>query len=173
MEIRQQGDGSLFVRMVQEDLRSDATTTNAARKDFSGLIKQYEPPVTMPTPDTDGIVLLRRELVKRYGTLNTLQEFIVSNGFGSSVMKDCVSNGYLVMNMSTAEYHIVTNGEERPGKKDTIDVLWPTNYTYVWVKKERRTDDGWMLTDMYDAFLAAGRMLPWADEEDDTTQGAH
>jgi hypothetical protein len=167
MEIRVQGDGSLFVRMIQHDLRSDATTTNDARKDFQNLMKEYEPPITTPTHQSDDIVTLRRELIKQYGVLNTLHEFIVSNGFNSPDVRNTCSNGYLWMSFSTSAYTLVSNGLESPGKDANIVVCWPTNYTCMWTKQTLRESDGWILTDMYDAFIAAGRIFPWVDADED------
>jgi hypothetical protein len=173
IEIRQLGDGSLFVRMVQYDLRSDADNTNNARRDFEKLIEDLEPPVTTPTHMEGDMVVLRRELHKRYGTLNTLTEFIVSNGFASPTMSEACSNGYLWMVCSTDEYTIATNGEECPGDDENVIVRWPTNYTCIWIKKTiRKQEEGWMLTDMYDAFLDAGWAFPWRDDDDgDSSQG--
>ncbi len=166
-----QADGRIFERLERLDLTSDAATTNKARKDFKELIGDIEPPITSPTPDPNikGRIILRRELLKQAGTLNILEEAIYPEGLSTKVFSEAMSNGYLWVQFNTNDYDLECNGEMvgTCGEKGELLVRWPTNTTCIWFKRNRRSEAGFDLSGFYEAFLDAGRILPWSDDDED------
>jgi len=157
-EFTVQADGRIFERSVKYDLVSDCKSTNGAIKDLEKLIDMYEPPIISPTPDKSvkGRIILRRELIRRTGQLDTLEEAVYPAGFKTECFQELLSNGFLWMPVNTNEYELETNGdvaEDYFDKDGTVLVRWQTNSTTLWFKKKRCSDKGFNLLNFYDDLI--------------------
>ncbi|MCK5851384.1 hypothetical protein KAH27_00010 [bacterium] len=160
-EFTVQADGRIFERSVKLGLVSDCKSTNEAIKDLKKLIDHYEPPIISPTLDKDvkGRTILRRELIRRSGQLDTLEEAIYPDGFKTERFQELLSNGFLWLPLNTNGYVLETNGDIAGDydEKGMVLVKWPTNTTTLWFKKKRSSTKGFNLLDFYDNALEVSR----------------
>jgi len=99
---------------------------------------------------------LRRELIRRTGQLDTLEEAVYPAGFKTECFQELLSNGFLWMPVNTNEYELETNGdvaEDYFDKDGTVLVRWQTNSTTLWFKKKRCSDKGFNLLNFYDDLI--------------------
>ena len=173
-ELVVQAEGRIFERHEKLGLMSSGGTNSESRTDFEKLIKQYEPPIITPTPDKDiqGRIILRRELIRRAGEVDSLEEAIYPDGFRTKIFREIISNGYIWLPFSTNEYYLECNGEivesydKGKGKDKGVIVRWPTNTTWIWYKRTLAIDHDFSFADFYDAFLHAGRVIPWPTKDE-------
>ncbi len=155
-EFTVQANGRIFERSVKFGLVSDCKSTNDAIKDLKKLIDHYEPPIVSPTPDKDvkGRLILRRELIRRSGQLDTLEEAVYPDGFKTECFQQLLSNGFLWLPVNTNGYKLDTNGDIASDydKKGNVLVRWQTNSTTLWFKKKRYSSEGFNLLDFYDDY---------------------
>jgi len=162
-EFTVQADGRVFERSVKFGLVSDCKSTNGAIKDLKKLIDRYEPSIISPTPDKNvkGRIILHRELIRRSGQLDTLEEAIYPDGFKTECFQEILSNGFLWLPVNTNGYELETNGDIAgfSDEKETLLIKWKTNSTTLWFKKIRHSDKGFNLSDFYDNVLEVRRTL--------------
>jgi len=158
-EFTVQADGSIFERSEITGLSSDCDSTNAALKDFQGLIEKYEPPITSKIRDKNvkGRFILRKELLQRSGKLNALEEAIYPAGLKTECISRTISNGFAWLPVSTNNFEIETNGElvSSPDNKN-IFIKWRTNSPVFWYKKTRISKKGIDFLGFYEQYLEDG-----------------
>jgi hypothetical protein len=156
-EFTVQAEGRIFERSERRGLTSNCKSTNDVKKDFDNLIKKYEPPIISPTQDKDvpGRIIMHRELIRRGGQLNTLEEAIYPAGFKTECFQELISKGFIWLPVNTNDCKIETNGDIAGNfdKKGTILVKWQTNSTTLWFKKKRLSDKGEDLLELYNNYL--------------------
>lgn len=161
VELRLEGDGTVFQRIVMDDIGSARTNRADLAADFMELIERYEPPIVNPTPDPErqGRTILHRELLLSGDRLRIIEEARYADGYAGAALRPATSNGFIYMLVNTDVYDFAHNGSpvREPGADGALIVSWPTNQTSIWWKRTCRRNVNTNFVGLYLEYISRGR----------------